>query len=620
MSQTRWSARGVAAPLSGFLRTEVASASVLLVAILVALLWANVAPDSYEAAWHTELALRLGDHALAMDLREWVNSGLMTLFFLVVGLEARREFDLGELRDRKRFVLPLLAGVLAMALPVTVYLAINHGGPGAGGWGVAMSTDTALALGFLSFVGAGVSDRVRVFLVTVFVVDDLVALLVIAIFYSDAIDPMAIAVAVVVFALFVLTLRIGVDRPLVYALMGVVIWAALLESGVDPVVAGLVIGLAGSAYTPSRDTLELASGLFRRFREEPTAEFARTASVGLTAALSPNARLQRFYVPWTSFLIVPLFGLANAGVPLSGDFLARAVTSPITLGIVVAYVVGKPVAVIAATWGVSRLSGGRIRPPVGWAAVAGSGTIAGTAFTVSLLIATLAFSGDELAEAKVGVLTASLLAVLLTAVVFALTRRLPYERRARALLGDAEQLVDLSVPVDPERDHVRGAVHASVTLVEYGDFECPHCGAAEPAARAELADDQDLRFVWRHLPLSDVHPRAQLAAEASEAAGEQGRFWEMHDLLLDRQEHLTPRDLMAYAAELGLDVDRFGEDLFTHRYAERIDRDLVSADESGVSGTPTFFVNGRRHHGAFDVASLRKAVMVARAQQGQLRS
>jgi Na+/H+ antiporter NhaA len=614
VTQTQWTARDRVAPLRAFLRMEAAGAGLLLLSIATALVWANLGPDSYEGLWRTELSLRLGDHDVAMDLREWVNSGLMTLFFLVVGLEARREVDLGELRDRKRFVLPLVAGLLGMALPVAIFLAVNRGTEAASGWGVAMSTDTALALGFLSLLRTGVSERMRVFLLTVFVVDDLVALLVIAVFYSDALDPTAIGAAVLAFAVFVGIIRLGVDQPLVYALVAVAVWAALLQSGVDPVVAGLVIGLAASAYSPSRDTLETASRLFRRFREEPTAELARTASVSLTGALSPNARLQRFYVPWTVYLIVPLFGLANAGFPLGGGFLADAVTSRITLGIVAGYVVGKPVAVVGGTWLVTRLSGGTIRAPLGWAAVAGSGTIAGTGFTVSLLIATLAFSGRDLAEAKVGVLAAGALSVLVTAVVFRLTRRLPHAARARALVGRAEQIVDLAVAVDPERDHVRGNPDARVTLVEYGDFECPNCGEAEPATRAELADDQDLRFVWRHLPLTDVHPRAQLAAEASEAAARQGRFWEMHDLLLERQDALTPRDLASYAAELGLDVEQFHRDLVTHAHADRIVRDVDSADLSSVSGTPTFFVNGLRHYGAYDLASLRSAIKLARAR------
>jgi protein-disulfide isomerase len=190
--------------------------------------------------------------------------------------------------------------------------------------------------------------------------------------------------------------------------------------------------------------------------------------------------------------------------------------------------------------------------------------------------------------------------------------RLPQARRARALLGTAQSVVDLTDPVDPECDHVRGALDAPVTVVEYGDFECPFCGQAEDVVRELLADFGDVRYVWRHLPLTDVHPHAQLAAEASEAAAAQGRFWDMHDLLMERQDALKVKNLLAYAEELGLDVDAFREALKARKGAPRVARDTESADLSGVSGTPTFFVNGRRHHGAYDIGSLSAAVVAAR--------
>ena len=610
--QTRWRSSPVAVSLREYLRTEASSASVLLTAIAAALLWANLDPASYASLWRTELSIRVGDLGVGEELRTWVNSGLMAFFFLVVGLEARRELDLGDLRERRRFVLPLVAGSVGMLVPVLVYLAATHGTPQAHGWGVAMSTDTALALGFLALLGQDVSVRVRVFLLTVFVVDDVVALLVIALVYSESVDWTLVAMAGVAFAVFLLILRAGLQHPLPYLLTAVVIWLLLLESGVDPVVSGLAIGLAGSAYAPDRGSLEQATGLFRDFREQPTAELARTASVGLISSLSPNARLLRFYLPWTSYLVVPLFGLANAGVVVDADLLRRAVTSPVTLGIVAAFVLGKPVAVLGASAAVTALSRGRVRPPVGWLAVAGSGTIAGTAFTVSLLIAALAFRGQDLAEAKLGVMVAGLLSVAVTAVVFRGADLLSPGLRRRALLGRTEALLDLVVPVDLDRDHFRGARDATVTLVEYGDFECPYCGEAEPAARATLADDSDLVYVWRHLPLTDVHPHAQLAAEAAEAAGRQGRFWEMHDLLLDHQDHLLPKDLLRYAEQLGLDGDRFHRDLAGHEHERRVAADVESADLSGVSGTPTFFINGRRHYGAYDQASLEAAVQRAR--------
>ena len=611
---TLWT-RQIAAPLRTFLRTEAGSAGVLVSAIVIALVWANLDPAGYDAVWRTTFSVRLGDVGIARDLHTWVNSGLMTLFFLVVGLEARREFDLGDLRDRRRFVLPCVAGVVGMLIPVLIYLAVNRGGSGAHGWGVAMSTDTALALGLLALLGRGVPDQIRVFLLTVFVVDDLVALVVIATVYSADIRVTPLVVAVLAFAAMLGIRALKVRRGLVYLPFALVMWAALLSSGIDPVVAGLAIGLIAVAYAPARDDLEQASGLFKLFREQPTPELARSASVGLEQTLSPNDRLQRIYHPWSSYVIVPLFGLANAGIVIDGPFLARAFTSAVTWGVLLAYVIGKPIAVVGASWLLDSVTHGRIRPIVGWAGVLGSGTIAGIGFTVSLLIASLAFAGDQLAEAKVGVLAAALVASGLTWAVFRATGLLPRSRRDRALLGDVEQLVDLIPPVDHERDHVRGPADASVTLVEYGDFQCPYCGLAEPVVR-ELLGDADLRFVWRNLPLTDVHPQAQLAAEAAEAAAVQGAFWPMHDLLLDHQDKLRVMDLLRYAEQLGLDQERFHDDLMEHAYAGRVAENIDSADQSGVSGTPTFFVNGRRHYGAYDIATLTEAIRTARARAG----
>jgi protein-disulfide isomerase len=309
-----------------------------------------------------------------------------------------------------------------------------------------------------------------------------------------------------------------------------------------------------------------------------------------------------------------LFALANAGITITGSFLARAFTSPVTLGILAGYVLGKPAGTLGAAWLLSRLSRGTIRPPVGWAAVTGAGAIAGIGFIVSLLIASLAFGGAELAEAKVGVLSAAICASVLSWLVFRVTALLPPRLRLRALLGSADTLVDLTVPVDPELDHVRGPAKAPVTLVEYGDFECPYCGQAEPVIRQLLAGHGDLRYVWRHLPLTDVHPHAQLAAEAAEAAAAQGKFWEMHHRLLEHQDALTAADLLQHAAEAGLDTGRFKTHMRERAGAAKVAADVDSADLSNVSGTPTFFINGRRHHGTYDIDSLTEAVRSAKAQ------
>ena len=611
--RTAW-VRNLETPLRRFLRTETGSAAVLLAATIAALVWANVDLGSYERVWTTTFSMRIGDHGISHDLRYWLNSGLMTLFFLVVGLEARREFDLGELRERRRAALPLAAGLGGMIVPVAIYLAFNAGHSSAHGWGVAMSTDTAFALGMLALVGPRFPVRLRAFLLTFSVVDDIVALIVIATAYSAGLHLLPLLVAGGLFALLVASERSGFHRGYMCVALGVIAWIALSRSGVDPIVIGLAIGLVTFAAPASRPDLERASDLFRLFREQPTPELARSARLGVTSALSPNERIQQLLHPWTSYVIVPLFALANAGIHIDSQFLSDAFTGPIALGILIGYVVGKPVGIVSASWLVTRVTRGRVRPPVGWAALAGGGAIAGIGFTVALLIADLAFQGEPLAEAKLGVLSAALCSSVLTWLVFRATESLPRRLRFRALLGIGESIVDLAAPVEPERDHIRGPEVAPVTLVEYGDFECPFCGRAEPVVRELLRDFGDVRYVWRHLPLTDVHPHAQLAAEAAEAAAAQDAFWEMHDLLLARQDALTPRDLIAYAGELGLDVDRFTEDLRRHAGAGRVAEDVDSADLSNVSGTPTFFVNGRRHYGAYDIETLSQAVRVARAR------
>ena len=609
--RTAWG-RSLKTQLREFLRTETGGAMILLAATLAALVWANADASAYGSFWHTRLSIRLGGAGLSQDLREWINNGLMTFFFFVVGLEARREFDMGELRERSRLALPLAAGIGGMLVPIAIYLTANAGRPSAHGWGSAMSTDTAFALGMLALVATRLPARMRTYLLTVTVVDDLVALAVIAVFYSRHIEMPALLLTFAIFAVIMILRAFGVRQGLVYALLGAAAWVALYEAGVEPVVVGLAMGLLTYASPAARGDLERASDLFRSFREQPTAELARTAGGGLAAAISPNERLQLLYHPWTSYVIVPLFALANAGVTVDGGVVSRALASPITLGILIAYVVGKPIGIAGSSWLLTRLTGGRVRPPVGWAAVAGGGTIAGIGFTVSLLIATLAFTGAQLQEAKLGILTAAFAASVLTWVLFRGTAMLPKRLRIRALLGTAEGIVDLAAPVEPDRDHIRGSHDAALTMVEYGDFECPFCGQAEPVVRELLADFGDVRYVWRHLPLHDVHPNAQLAAEAAEAAAVQGAFWEMHDLLLANQDALGPHELVRHAETLGLDTERFHADLRRHKGADRVAEDLDSADLSGVSGTPTFFINGRRHHGAYDIQSLSAAVVAAR--------
>ncbi len=611
IGRTAW-ARNLAAPVRDFLSTETGGAAVLLGATVAALMWANSAwSDSYESFWTTKLSITLGGGGISQDLRHWVNEGLMTFFFLVIGLEAKREFDIGQLRDRRRVTLPLGAAAGGMVVPILIYLAFNAGGSAAKGWGAAMSTDTAFALGVLALVAPG-GTRLRTRLLTAAVADDLIALVVIATVYTTHVSTLPLAIAVALFGVL-LALRYApvAWRGEAAAIVGVGVWVALFESGIDPVISGLAVGLVTSAYPPARTDLERVTETARSFREQPTPELARSAQLSVLSAISANERFQYRLHPWTSYVIVPLFALANAGIDLDGKLLRDAVTSPVTLGIVFGYVVGKPLGILGATWLATRLGGPR--RALSWPEIVGVGAVAGIGFTVSLLISSLAFHGQQLEEAKLGVMGAAVLASLSAWTVFRVIARLPAPVRARQLIGTAEDLIDLSDDVDAARDHIRGSETAPVTLVEYGDYECPYCGQAEVAIR-ELLDSfgDDLRYVWRSLPLNDVHPHAQMAAEAAEAAAAQGSFWNMHDKLLDNQDRLTPPDLGRYAEAIGLDVERFWAELRRREHAQRVEEDVASADSSGVAGTPTFFINGRRHQGAYDIATLTDAVQKAR--------
>jgi Na+/H+ antiporter NhaA len=610
--KTAW-ARNLEAPLRDFLRTETGSAAFLLAGAVCALIWANIG-TSYERVWTTSLSVLVGGSGVELDLRHWINSGLMTLFFFVVGLEARREFDLGDLRDRRRLLLPVVAGIGGMIVPVAIFLAIAGPHAPTGAWGTAMSTDTAFALGMLALVGRRFPNSLRAFMLTVSVVDDLVALIVIAIAFTTSLQVVALAVGLGAFAVILVCRARGVHNGGVYLVLGLVAWVAVLKSGIDPIVVGLAMGLLTIAFPAARADLEQATDLFRLFREQPTSELQQSARAGLRSTISPNERWTQMFHPFTSYVIVPLFALANAGFAINGSFLVHAYGSAITLGILFAYLIGKPVGIAGAASLVSRLSRGRIRLPVGWASVLGGGSIAGIGFTVSLLIASLAFHGEALSEAKLGVLTTLIGAPLVTCIVQELSRRLPQQMRLQALVGSAETIVDLAVPVDPERDHIRGPMEAEVTLLEYGDLECPYCGQAEPVIRELLSEMGSLRYVWRHLPLADVHPQAQLAAEATEAAALQGHFWEMHDRLIDHQDELKVRQIVAHAEALGLDMDRFRAAMHKGKGVGHIAEDVESADLSGVSGTPSFFINGHRHQDAYDIETLTKAVKLARAR------
>lgn len=586
---------GAGTPAAG----ERFAALLLLAATLLALAWAN-SPwrDGYESFWHSTPAFRWGGHALAMDLRHWVNDGLMTVFFFVVGLEVRRELVMGELTDRRRARVPPAAAVAGLALPALIFLVFDHQGPGARAWGVVISTDTAFLLGVLSLVVPR-AVRLRPFLLALAVADDIGALLVIAVFYTDRLSPLPLLPAALGLLAAVALAYRGHWRGPAYFVVSVLVWLSVYASGVHPTIAGVAIALLMPVHSPRRELVEDAERLTRRFRQSPNPAYAREARLSVDRAISVNERLHRLWQPWSSMVIVPVFAVANAGVRLDGHTLASAARSPLTWGIVAGLVVGKTVGITGASALAVRFGGGRLPGGLRLPWLASGAALSGIGFTIALFIVDLALRDPALQDqARVGVLAASLVAVALGWTISRVYRRI----RPQAAAAVTQRLAD---PVDPERDHIRGPVDAPLTLVEYADFECPFCGRATGSVEEVRAFFGDrLRYVFRHHPLDDVHPYALGAAAASEAAAAQGRFWEMHDRLFAHSDALGRDDLLGHAEAVGLDGERFADDLSEGAYTRRVLDDLRAGRDSGVRGTPTFFIGDERHHGPYDAVTL----------------
>jgi len=403
-----------------FLRTESGSAVLLLTAAVLALAWANLG-EGYEDFWHTELSLRLGGLELSEDLRHWVNDGLMVLFFFSVGLEISRETVLGELRGVRAIAAPAIAAIGGLTVPAGLFLLFNAGGPAAGAWGIAISTDTALVIGVLALVGPRCPDQLRVFLLALSIVDDIGAVTAIALFYTHQVDLVALGVAGALF-LGLLALRyVHFWRTPIYAAIGILMWLAVLRSGVHPSVVGVALGLVVNAYAPKPRDIARVGVLGRSLIVDPSPARALAARNAAAEAVSPNERLQLRIQPWSSYVIVPVFVLANAGVALSGETLAAAVASPLTWGVVVGLTVGKLIGVTAGTWLALRSGIGIVPDTLHWGQLVGGAGLSGIGFTVALFVTELALDDEALvAQAKIGILTGSVLAALVGWLIFRL--------------------------------------------------------------------------------------------------------------------------------------------------------------------------------------------------------
>lgn len=383
--------RTLARPLRVFLATEAAGGIVLLAATVAALVWANSPlAASYGSVWDTTFGFELGAIDLRMDLHHWINDGLMTLFFFVVGLEIKRELVTGELNDARKAVIPVVAAIGGMVVPALVFVVFNAGGAGAAGWGIPMATDIAFAMGVLALLSERIPAGLKIFLLSLAIVDDIGAILVIALFYSSGIGFGWLAVAVSLLTAIVVLGRRGVAAIPIYVVLGVAVWLATLQSGVHATIAGAILGLLTPARTRPGEEMSVAE------------------------------RLEGLLHPWTSFLVVPLFALANAGVALSLDGIADALASSISIGVALGLVVGKTAGISAATWLAVRTGLGRLPDEVRWRHIFGAATVAGIGFTVSLFITALAFDERALiAEAKIGVLLGSFVAGLAGAAILA---------------------------------------------------------------------------------------------------------------------------------------------------------------------------------------------------------
>lgn len=589
------------ARVKSVLNNETYSAFALIIATVAALVWANVG-DSYATVWGTEIGFTLGDHSFNLTFSDWVDEGLMAFFFLMVGLDVRRELTLGELRTKERAILPVVAAVGGLIVPALIFLAITHGEDYSSAWGSVISTDTAFALGMLALIGPRNAPRLRIFLLALAVVDDIGALSVIAIFYSDDLNVGALALgAVGLLAIWGLQ-RAHVWRVFPYLVVGVYTWACFYVGGVHATLAGVLIALLMPVYPPRRSDIALASRTFRLFRQAPQPDMARSVRSVVTYSVPLNQRLSDVLPPYVNFLVVPLFALANAGVALSPSALGEAFTSTLTWGVIIALVVGKAVGITVASAFVLKFVPSSRLPGLDLPRIAGAGVLSGMGFTISLLVVGLAIDDTATADqARVGVLLASVIALIAASVVFRVgDRSHPLPPPAGATL---------TRKVNPDTDHVRGPSEAPTTLVVYAAMDLTYRhDTAEALTELHRKFGDDLRIVLRHHTTTDA---ATTAALALEAAGAQGRFWEMHDGLVHVYGAIDTDHVREVAGQVGLDEDAFEQRIVRQVDRARVDDDNVDLSDADVGADPVVYIGGERFDGPLNTLAM--AVQVRRA-------
>ncbi len=427
-----------------FARLQASGGIVLLIATVLALAWANSPWGHYYfELWETNLAITLGSLSLSEHLLEWVNDGLMVVFFFVVGLEIKRELIVGELASARRAALPIMAAIGGMLVPALIYTLLNAGTEAQSGWGIPVATDIAFTLGILTVLGKRVPTSLKVFFTAMAIADDLGAVVVIALFYSKGIHWTALAVGGGILVALIVLNRLGIRRPLPYALLGVGLWLAFLEGGVHPTIAGVLLAMTIPARTPVSTQAFLAqcTAVLGEFEPGISGEAAghggrERAAVQTLESIaeriqSPAERLERLLTPWTTYVILPIFALANAGVSLSGN-IAEALTSPLSLGIALGLLLGKSAGISLFSWLAVKTGIGAMPVDVQWPQLFSASWLAGIGFTMSLFIAGAAFSGSALSTAKLSILVASILAAAIGSSLLILTS----QRRDRVTRAD----------------------------------------------------------------------------------------------------------------------------------------------------------------------------------------
>jgi Na+/H+ antiporter NhaA len=577
-----------------FLHSESAGAVALIAATSIALAWANVSPHGYDAFWHTDIALGIGDGGLSLSLQHWVNDAAMAVFFFLVSLEVKKDIVLGELREWRRASLPVLAAVCGLAVPAALFVAITAGTPNVGAWGVVISTDTAFVVGILAAFGHRVPVQMRVFLLTLAVVDDIGALAVIALVYTEDLNPAWLLAAAVVSVVIGMVRRARVWRASAYTGLGIILWFTVFQSGVHATIAGVVLALLLPVFPPKRESIDRAEALTQRFRRTPNAAKGLAAAEGIISSVSVNDRFQLSLHRLVGLVIVPVFALANAGVQITGESLERAFTSVLTWGVIAGLVLGKFVGVTAAVLLGRILRIGELPDALHLRHIASGSLLTGIGFTISLFIVDLAISDPAAqSDARIGILTASLLAATLAVTALALT--------ATYDAAHAPARMTLVRPIQPERDHVQGPEDATHTLVEYGSF-----GGVDDLSTEEIIDqvvdyfEGDLQFVFRHFP-PGAEGAPEQTAEALEAVAAQDRrlFWPMrHELnRIGESRSLDARELLRASVNVGANLSRVENDLRRQTRRGRVQEDYLDAESMGLSRSPALFVNGLIYRG-----------------------